>query len=301
MVQKMAVVVVQPADSPPVRYKGTIWIRVGPRRSIATIQDERLLNEKRRHRDIPFDIHPIPSSTIKDLNRLYFEEEYLPNAFAKEIILANDRSFEQRLCVCKMVTAHTYNPTVLGLLVCGIRPRDWLAGDYIQFLRINGTSITDKIVDEAEIDGHLAQIVNRIEEKMDSHNRVSIDIKTYSKERRENLYPRVAIQQIIRNALMHRIYEGTNAPIRVYWFNDRIEIYNPGGPYGAITEKNFGQPALTDYRNPNLAEAMKTLGYVQRFGIGISEARKALQENGNPPLEFNVTNTHIQAIIRGKT
>lgn len=42
---EIAVVIVQPADSPPVRFKGRVWIRVGPRRALATEQDERILNE----------------------------------------------------------------------------------------------------------------------------------------------------------------------------------------------------------------------------------------------------------------
>ena len=52
----MAIVVVEPADSPPVRFKGRIHIRIGPRRGIATAQDEGILSEKRRHRDNPFDV-----------------------------------------------------------------------------------------------------------------------------------------------------------------------------------------------------------------------------------------------------
>ena len=49
---------------------------------------------------------------------------------------------------------------------------------------------------------------------------------------------------------MHRTYEATNMPIRVYWFNDRIEVISPGGAFGVVTAANFGQPGLTDYRNP---------------------------------------------------
>ena len=66
---------------------------------------------------------------------------------------------------------------------------------------------------------------------------------------------------------MHRTYESTNAPVRVSWFSDRIEILSPGGPFGAVTADTFGQHGITDYRNPNLA--MRTLGFVQRFGVGI--------------------------------
>ena len=97
---------------------------------------------------------------------------------------------------------------------------------------------------------------------------------------------------------MHRAYEATNAPVRVYWYDDRVEITNPGGPYGEVTVETFGTPGLTDYRNPNLAEAMRVLGLVQRFGAGIPIARRALAENGNPPLEFDVQPTYVIVTVR---
>jgi len=99
---------------------------------------------------------------------------------------------------------------------------------------------------------------------------------------------------------MHRTYERTNSPVRVYWFNDRIEIYSPGGPFGLVTRENFGQPGATDYRNPNLAEAMKVLGFVQKFGIGIPLAQKSLEENGNPPAEFQLKTNNVLAVLRRK-
>jgi ATP-dependent DNA helicase RecG len=53
-----------------------------------------------------------------------------------------------------------------------------------------------------------------------------------------------------------------------------------------VSKDNFGEPYLTDYRNPLLAEAMKVLGYVQKFGVGIAQARDELASNGNPPPQF---------------
>ena len=94
------------------------------------------------------------------------------------------------------------------------------------------------------------------------------DVMTQPVETRHLDYPIVALQQLARNAVMHRLYEGTNAPVGIAWFTDRIEIQNPGGPFGQVNRQNFGNPGVTDYRNPHLAEAMKNLGYVQRFGIG---------------------------------
>jgi len=107
----------------------------------------------------------------------------------------------------------------------------------------------------------------------------------------------VALRQLVFNALMHRNYESSNAPVRIYWFNDRIEINSPGRLYGQVNQENFGSGA-TDYRNPLVAEIMRGLGYVQRFGIGIAVAQSEMQKNGNPPVEFEFSDAAVLARLR---
>lgn len=296
---EMAVITVQPADSPPVRYKGRVWIRIGPRRGLASAQDERILSEKRRFRDQPFDAQPVPSARLEALDRRLFETVYLPAAFAPDVLEANERTYEQRLAATKMVAlADAPTPTVVGLLTLGIDGRSFLPGAYIQFLRVAGRDRADPIVDEQVIDGALPDLLRRIDDKLAAHNRTAIDFTSGPLETRRSTYPMVALQQLVRNAVLHRAYEGTHAPVRVYWFEDRLEISNPGGPYGAVTAANFGQPGLTDYRNPNLAEALRVLGFVQRFGLGLHTAQRELHRNGNPPLVFEIQPTYINIIVK---
>ena len=295
----VAVVTVQPSDSPPVRCKGTIQIRIGPRRGIATAQDERILNEKRRYKDIPFDIQPIPSASLDDLNSVYFEHEYLSRAFAREILEGNERSREEQLAATKMIaSADDPKPTILGMLVLGKWTQDYLPGAYVQFLRFMGRELADPISDEAAIGGSIADVLRRLDEKLNGHNRTAVDFISGPVERRTSTYPIEAIQQITRNAIMHRTYESTNAPVHVHWFEDRIEITSPGGPFGRVTADNFGHAGAVDYRNPNLADAMKTLGFVQRFGLGIPIAQSLLAQAGHPEIEFTVDQSGISATIR---
>ena len=297
--KEVAVITVQPSDSPPVKYKGAICIRIGPRRGIATTQDERILNEKRRYGERPFDLLPVSSAEISDLNLAYFEHEYLPKAFSAEVLGANDRNLHEQLAATKMIdAADRPTPTVLGMLILGKNPQNFLYGAYVQFLRINGVEYADEIIDSAEIRGAIPNLIHRLGDKLVAHNRVAVDFTSGPLEKRTALYPMEAVEQITKNAIMHKTYEGTNAPVRVYWFNDRIEVLNSGGPYGDATTENFGQPGITSYRNPNLAEAMKTLRYVQRFGVGIPLARRLLKTAGHPNLEFEANGTYIRATIR---
>lgn len=294
---EVAVISVWPCDTPPVRFKGRIHVRWGPRRGLATAQDERILNERRRHRDRPFDVQPVREAEMGELDRLRFEQEYLPALVARDVLEANERSYEQKLAATKMVLGEDEpTPTVLGLLVIGKSPADWLPGAYTQFLRLAGNDLAAPVVDEDPIYGTVSDQIRRLEEKVIAHNLRGVRFADVATEERRETYSMEALRQLIRNAYMHRSYEATNAPIRLYWFDDRIEIHNPGGPYGSVTVENFGQPGITDYRNPNLAEALRALGYVQRFGLGISLARKALGQR----LRFEVQPGVVAAIIQGE-
>lgn len=297
--KEIAIVIVQPSNSPPVRYKGAIHIRIGPRRDIATSQDERILNEKRRYGDFPFDLQPIPTTDLSDLNLTHFVNEYLTAAFSDEVLAANDRSLNEQLAATKMIAAADQPAaTVLGILTIGKNPQDFLPGAYVQFLRINGNEYVDEIIDSQEIRGAIPELLRQLEEKLAAHNRVAVDITTSYTEKRTELYPLEALHQITRNAVMHRTYEATNAPVHVYWFNDRIEVLSPGGAVGVVTIENFGKPGLVDYRNPNLADAMKTLGFVQRFGVGIPIVKNLLAEAGHPEPEFDISNNFVRVTVK---
>lgn len=298
---EMAVVAVVPSDIPPVKYDGRIWIRTGSRRSLANEQEERILNEKRRYKNIPFDITPVASASLADLSRLAFETEYLPAAFAPDVLETNGRSYEERLASCRMVVSPgDPTPTALGVLTLGASPQDFFPGAAVQFLRIAGEDLADPVSDEERIAGTVPQILRRAEEKFRAHNTVAVDIVSRPTHVAAARYPAAAFRQLLYNAVLHRTYENTHAPVRVYWFDGRIEIHSPGGPYGNVTVENFGAPGITDYRNPNLAAVMRNYGFVQAFGRGIATARRALRENGSPPLELDPSPGSVVATMREK-
>lgn len=294
---EMAVVTVMPSDMPPVKYEGRIWIRTGPRRALAN----KHLNEKRRYKNLPFDLYPVLSAKISDLSKLIFENEYLPSAFAADVLESNNRSYAERLASCKMIVSpDETTPTILGLLAIGKSPQDFLPGACIQFLRIDGTELADPVIDEEKIGGAVVDILRRAEDKLKAHNRTAVDIVSAPTHQKKLPYPPAAFQQILYNAVLHRTYERKNAPVRIYWFNDRIEISSPGGPYGNVTAENFGRPGITDYRNSNFADAMKIFGFVQAFSRGIAIAKKAMLGNGNHEAEFETSQSTVVCTLRRK-
>lgn len=285
---------VSPSESPPVRRHGIAYVRIGTTTTPATSEEERRLIEQRKGRALPFDARGISGSAIGDLDVKRFQLDYLTEAVNPSVLAENGRSVEQQLAALKLMDGEG-RATPTGLLVVGIDPLSWLPGAYVQFRRIAGDKITDDTIDEARSSGTIDVIVRVLEEKLSAHNVTSLTIPGERHVKR-SLYPITALQQIIRNAVMHRDYE-ISAPIRVTWFDDRIQIDNPGGPFQIQPDK-LGEPGFTGYRNPNVAEAMHNMGLVERFGVGIPLARKALEDNGNPPLEIRADGNFVFVVMR---
>jgi ATP-dependent DNA helicase RecG len=289
---------VQPAQAPPVRFSGRVYVRVGSSTRTATVADEHRLAERRRARDLPFDLRPLPSATLEDLDMDLFAA-YLGTAVRAEVLEANSRSREHQLVSLRFATPDEPPvPTVLGVLSVGKDPLGYVPGAYIQFLRIEGSSLADPILDDQRLDGPISLQLQRLDDLLRINNRVAVDLTSEDREIRHADYPLAALQQLTRNAIMHRDYEISNAPVRLLWFEDRIEIHNPGGLFGQVTRETLGQPNVVDYRNPHLAEVMKNLGYVQKFGVGIAVARKELESNGNPPPDFDPSDSSFLVTVR---
>jgi ATP-dependent DNA helicase RecG len=302
---ELVVIIVQPSDAPPVRHRGRTYVRVGPSTRIATVAEESRLSDKRRYHNLPFDIHPISLATLDDFDLDIFRRVYLPNAISPDVLAENQRTIEQQLASLRFVTREESEsvPTVLGILTIGKDPRNFLPGAYIQFLRIDGTELGDPIKDQKEIDGPLPDLLRRLDEVLELNISTATDIVNGPTELKSPDYPLAALQQLARNSILHREYnyQITNTPVRIYWFNDRVEIYNPGGSFGQVTPERFGKPGFTDYRNPHIAEVMKNLDYVQRFGFGIPIALRELKKNNNPDPSFITNDGYTLIIVRRRS
>ena len=293
----VAVVEVRPSDLPPVRYKGRVWIRIGPSRRGANQQEERILTERRIALQKTFDARPCRGCTTGDLVLDLFVVGYLPSAVAHEVMEENRRSPDEQMASLRFYDLSAGCPTNAGALLFAKEPLRWIPGASVQFVRWAGTTMADSPVSARRFSGDLVTVLREID------SFISLPTQSYPvaastlRERSETDYPPVAIRELLLNAIMHRSYE-SNSPVHFYWYDDRIEIQNPGGLYGMASRENF--PRQTDYRNPVIAEAMATLGYVNAFGRGVIRAQDALRRNGNPVAEFVFESSHVLATIRRK-
>jgi ATP-dependent DNA helicase RecG len=294
---ELAVVEVDPSDLPPVRYKGRVCIRVGPRRADANEQEERILSERRTARAATFDVYPIAGAGVSELSRRLFDD-YWTSTVPAEVVEANHRTFEERLASMRFFDLHRGVATVAGIVLFGVNPTYHLPGARVTFLRFEGTSMASRPVDALDASGDLRSVVEAVEQKTRAHNRVAPVAGAGFQERTVADYPEVALRELFLNAVIHRDYQ-SNSPVRFYWFDDRIELQNPGGLYGIVTAATLEK--RNDYRNPVVAEAMKNLGYVNKFGYGIQRAQAELAANGNPPAEFEADDRVFSVVLRRRS
>lgn len=280
------VVEVQPATFPPVKYKGRIWVRVGPRKAVANENDEKRLYEKRASNITTFDAMPCIGSTLGDLDVSVFNQQYLPKAVPEDVLKEDKRNVKLQLQSLGFYDCRYDCPTYAGILFFGKNVERFLPGAYIQYVKFKGKTKAGDILSEYKFSGNLCKILYQLDTFVDATitNRRPVPVSALREEIVID-YPHWATRELLMNAICHRDYEG-NGPIQFYQYDDRIEIMNPGGLYGKATPQNF--PDVNDYRNTVVAEALKVLGFVNRFSRGVLRVKEELKENGNGEPRFSL-------------
>lgn len=137
---------------------------------------------------------------------------------------------------------------------------------------------------------------------MELHKAVAMFRKYYQYEEIDGLdrrikeaVPEVAFREAIANALVHRVWD-VNAHIRVAMFDDRIEIYSPGGlPFG-ISEQEYLEGYISVARNPIIANVFFRLNYIEQFGTGIQRIKNAYLGQGVIP-SFKITENAVVVVL----
>ena len=295
---EIAIAEVQPSPFPPVRYNQRICVRTGPRKGYANEAEERILSERRQVALRPFDTQPSIGTQLTDLALDLFTSTYRPQAVAADVIEENHRPLEQQLASLRLFDLARSCPTHAGILLLAKDPLMWLPGAFVQYVRYAGPSHDSDILGERRFTGDLLNLLRELDAFLKGLPTTRPVATSLLGEENTSDYPAGALRELIMNAVMHRTYESSGF-IRILHFSDRIEISSPGPLFGEATRENF--PRQTSYRNPVVAEMLKTLGFVNRFGRGVERAQAALAKNGNRLASFELGDTYFGVTLFAKT
>ena len=87
-------------------------------------------------------------------------------------------------------------------------------------------------------------------------------------------YPEQAVQEALVNALIHRDYMEFGSEIHIDIFDDRMEIYSPGGMFdGSIVQNLDTDHVASKRRNPVIADIFSRMHFMERRGSGFRKIK----------------------------
>ena len=144
---------VEPSVFPPVKYKGRIWIRIGPRKGVANEEDERILLEKRRANVTAFDASPCLNATIDGMDLQKFKHYFLPKVMTNDEIEEDRKegqTIKEQLSSFGFFDVKYDCPTNAGMLFFAKNLRRFIPGAYIQYVRFASKDRAGDIMTEHE-------------------------------------------------------------------------------------------------------------------------------------------------------
>ena len=210
----------------------------------------------------------------------------MPRAIDAEVLSKDTRPLKEQLASLHLWNTQWDCPTYAALIMFGKNPQFFMPGAYIQYVKFQGYDNGGQIMNERKFDGNLCNLLPRLENFINDGivTKRPVPVSTLREKDIYN-YPEKAIRELVMNAVMHRDYQSTT-PTRLYQYDDRIEIMNPGGLYGNARPDNF--PNVNDYRNNVVAGILKSFNYVNMFNHGIRDVQALLKENRNSQAEFDI-------------
>ena len=232
-----------------------VYLRVGSNTRRATEEYiEELMRESRR---ISYDEESIHSST-EILNK-----ELLYPVFGST--QTKRRLLSEKVITHSPANPETFFPTIAGIVHFYENPEEYIPEATILCTQFKGISGRD-IIQTQEVTGNLEQQASISLKLIESWIARYFNLQG-AKLTSKSIIPHEALREAIINALIHRKYFIPGA-IKIAVYDDRIEIFSPGGFPGLVDIKHLGD-GTTFLRNPNIARLARKLGLVEKMGSGI--------------------------------
>lgn len=245
-----------------------VLVRVGSSNRQA---DPQLIEElKRQVMGLSFDALPMPELSLDDLDYPAMQQAF----GATELN-------ENKLLTLKLLVKHQGKlvPSRGAVLLFGRQRTLHFDDAWIQCGRFRGLDKVH-IFDQTELHDHLPQAVHSIEQFLQKHAYKSAEFGGMQRVDHWSI-PVTILREAIVNALVHCDYSQRGSPIRVAFYDDRIEIESPGLIMPGVTIEDMKR-GVSVIRNPVIARVFRELKLVEQWGSGIQRMFAESAEQGLP-------------------
>ncbi|MGI6679875.1 MAG: ATP-binding protein [Bdellovibrionota bacterium] len=141
-------------------------------------------------------------------------------------------------------------------------------------------------LDDKEFEGNLLYLLSASLDFVKRNNK-----KMWKKDKKYRIeyseYPERAVQEAVVNALIHRDYAVVGAEIHIDIYDDRLEVYSPGGMYDGTFIQNVELNSIASARrNPIIADLFARINLMERRGSGLKKIVEIYKSKENYLEEF---------------
>ena len=150
--------------------------------------------------------------------------------------------------------------------------------------RWNGIDKASGVIDALDDEEYTGSLILLLEEGMSFARRNSKKMWRKESDRRVEYpeYPERSIFEGLVNGLVHRDYLDMGSEVHIDIFDDRLEIYSPGGMYdGTLIQDRDIDNVPSKRRNPVVADIFSRLDYMERRGSGFKKIMQAYEVEPN--------------------
>ena len=275
-------------NKPYKNLNGEIWVKQGADKRRITENSEILALFQDSGSYQP-DAAGVNGTTFNDLDR-YAIDEYLQKVYATTLDGFGGKA-EQVLKNIHILNHHGV-PTLAGYLFFGKHPEYNCPTCMVKAVSFFGNDLAGtQYRDSKEILGNMPQLYDKSMAflKANLHN-VQEEGASFNTLGKLEIAEEV-LEEVVQNALVHRDLLRP-APIRLFVFDDRVEVISPGALAGGLTEEDI-RNGKTYQRNPYMATFATNALYYKGIGSGIvrilAEYPDIRLENDVNGKEFKVT------------
>ncbi|MBA2307596.1 putative DNA binding domain-containing protein [Candidatus Dependentiae bacterium] len=266
-----------------------VYVRLG-RSTLRATSD--IIEELRwSSRGRSFDAMPVYHSDLHDLDVDKIHQFFKGRRGAKQTPI----SFDEALVAYNLTVAEhaSVYPTVAGIVLFGKNPGAFFPEAMIicsRFIEREGR----EALATRDCTGTLMEQFHQAYTFIVEHLSHSFTIKGL-KRKDELEVPPVALREALINALIHRNYH-IKAPIKIAIFDNRIELFSPGGFPGPLNIKNL-KMGLTYIRNTAISKVFREAGYSEKLGTGFIMIFSSYEAYGLPEPEIVEGENFIKYIL----
>jgi ATP-dependent DNA helicase RecG len=271
-------------DKPYKSNRGIYYLRVGTTKREATQAELARIFQLRGK--VHYDETPVVGTTLDDLNLIVFSR-YYRDQFEEPLDEA-DISLPALLRNMRLAIelSGRLHLTLAGLLLFGEDPQAHLLYTRLSAVRFDGVEMGERMLDRRELRGTLPEIIDGAEAFLRNNVRIAAEITGFRRQDRPQ-YSHFALREAVVNAVAHRDYSISGSQIRLFIFDNWVEVYSPGRLPNIVTLENVRYGAHYE-RNSRLCTVLTHLGFMSDIGTGIPRMiRLTKQLSGREP-EFEL-------------